>query len=1199
MLETPVIIGIAVAAALVVLVAAGAAISIHVQRKKNQRYLTGLSQDLAAYQRTRLSAYDNNYAHERIDRQESPAQLPDDSPMPPKARRKRSLRDSLYGHSGITVPKTRRQKKIAKAIALKDMSRSPLSAITELTDSTEPPNAVELPAERTPKVSHDLVSPVQPTVTWSLRNTALSPVEIDTPVSLQEEPNISPIQEMPHSESKRSDLSEAPDGPLPELPVFDKHSHVAQNRRHSQVSTDTVGSSVLGAAMSSPAEGQGPFKVNSGLQDFDFGFSNRSTPRIGPSPGRTTGWHSGGPGVASVTPSFDFQGRKWSTLSINQPSTIREVPKEGSEGFVPDAEFFFGTPRQVSERHSMLDYSLSTRSQQAGERDREMVASASPTNLPPRPASVASSNPYKLDHKPSFGSSRLSTGSTGSGRRTPGHRRQNCIRISIPMPVKQRRPSPFSDILEDSDDDIEVSPNKVQIVGITKVSPADRKRTSYRRSVPVVDENGSPTISPMSNRPVLSPSKPKRTTSYASRISPVSRPESDVFFSAVDLNNMDSKPKTPDPFANPDRWALAPTPPSAATLKPPPALGKDSPTLPSPLAPLKITSNTASALTALPLVEPSPTRPSRLMGPRSPPSVMSTNVHLQTAHTVARAASPPKATAYSSPVTTPVEQPVQATAEARPDNDLRQSVSLLRSMDTVGRHLNDKSRLYPQTTSFMSSTSSRNNHDDWKELNAIWEVSRSNSIDSVSTRAITRDNSVVHGQHYAGRGHRYSLSQGNPVTSYTGSTGANVGISRNNSISAMGQSSGYGMRQGSVSAGGGYLPQESNGFSFAHSRQPSMFGSSKRKMSMASSHSPKPSQTSMSRDWNMATKQDNYEHISGNNVRSSGNLYQSSNWGHTGNMSRAGSPGRMSMASLGGMSIWEDESIRAESPEPLSRQHSVQTRLNRSASNGPGPALPAPDPPQRVNPTPQQQANQGLGITTSAPNSKPKPIVFDDTYSQAHLVSPLNDSDMENLTPTAHTFGNSRYVFNFPAVPTTKRVPSRGNAGPPAAQQGSVTSPAAKGSVSTGTAFSASTATTPSSSILASPSLQPQPLRSHIVTAVPDQQQQRSPQQATPRNQPQGLGLRVGDKLLGTPGSLRSLYDGDGFLKESPLRAKVHQGVVRDGSAFEREWEGADAQRRGDRLGEAERFRESFGMKLQSGDGMMAIGTTAPTRINV
>lgn len=1182
MLATPIIIAIAVGAGLVALCAIGAGIHVHLQRKRTRTYLNTLSQDLAAYHRTRLSAYDNNYSHvrqptanprssiaqqnvagwsaldsqERVNQEDQPAQLPDDSPMPPNAKRKKSLRDSLYGHS-VNVPKTRRQKKIAKAISLKDMNRSPLSAITEMTDSTEMP-AIELPTEKTPRVTPErdgVLSPVQASTNWSLpinkkRAAPMSPVEIETPISLKREPSIKVEGELPRSASKQSDISEAPEGPLPPLPTFEIYKPNG-GRRHSQMSTDTVSSSVLGPAMSSPSESQLPFDANSGMQDFDFGFTHRSTARMGPSPGRLTGWCNGTPGVASIVPSFDYQTRQWSTVSVNQPSTIREVEPESSDKWAPNAEFFFGAPRQVSNRHSMLDYSSSTRSQQIAKEQRQTAGNVSPASLPPRPASVASSNPYRSDSKPLFAGSRLSSGSAGSGRRTPGHRRQNCVRISIPVSTRQRRPSLISEIVEDSDDEAESSPNKVQIVDITKVSSVDRVRLHSRRSI--VDENGSPTISPMSNRPVLNPSRPRRTASYASRNSPVSRPHSDVFYSVADPAVTESKPKTPDPFANPDRWALAPTPPSAVTLNPPMALHEDSPTLPSPIAPLKISSST---LTALPQMENSPTRKSRPMGPRSQPSVISTNVNLQSSKPVSKTVPSPRVSKALDP-SQPIPGPQQTTITSPSDADLRKSVAMLRSMDSSGRHLNNSSRLYPGATSFMSSTSSRNNHDDWKELNAIWE-SRSNSVDSVSTRPITRDNSVAHNLNPAKRGHRQSLSQGNPLSSLTSPAISNTSaLSRNNSIAAPGRS-GYGMQQGSVSAGGGYLPRDSNLFGVGHNRQPSLFGSSKRKMSTSVSHSHNRSQASAGQNWSNTL-------ASGNSTaESSSNLQQGTTWGQFGNISRAGSPARMSMMSISGMSIWEDESIRGDSPEPLTRQQSAASsapsnaHLIRNNNTGPGPALPtSTSMTTSQNARPQQSPGLGISTTTtttatSTNTSKFKPIIFDDAYSQAHLVSPLNDSDMENVTPTTHTFGGSRYTFNFPAVPTNngKRAVSRGNLAAPISpiqqqpQQPNSAGTAKGTSTTQQSQFTPTTvaSSTASSSTFASPSLQPQPLRSHATHPVVRELQQ---QQATideqmhktpNKTQPMGLGLRVGDKLLGTPGSLRSLYDGEGFLKESPLR---------------------------------------------------------------
>ncbi|KAI9874404.1 MAG: hypothetical protein M1823_007692, partial [Watsoniomyces obsoletus] len=82
--------------------------------------------------------------------------------MPPNAKRRK--RSSLSGYS-LSLPKTRRQIQIQKAISRTQMPQSPLSAITESTDPTPADTSVvaELPTEISPKSTPDRrpASPIQ------------------------------------------------------------------------------------------------------------------------------------------------------------------------------------------------------------------------------------------------------------------------------------------------------------------------------------------------------------------------------------------------------------------------------------------------------------------------------------------------------------------------------------------------------------------------------------------------------------------------------------------------------------------------------------------------------------------------------------------------------------------------------------------------------------------------------------------------------------------------------------------------------------------------------------------------------------------------------------------------------------------------------------------------------------------------------
>ncbi|ETN44656.1 uncharacterized protein HMPREF1541_10326 [Cyphellophora europaea CBS 101466] len=862
--------------AFVVLLTVGFLVHGRIVRKRHQQHLDSLNQDLQAYHRTRLSAYDTNYAHvgppqtnprssqevqqihsewsalgsqDHLEEEaavEAASARPDTNPMPPKSKRKKSLRDSIYGHSGSNAPKTRRQKKIDNTIALKAMNRSPLSAITELTDSTAPlnelPMPVELPTEPTPKLpaaeNEPLVSPIHSRVGESFPSTKkrpppLSPVEIDTPISLKRESSFGQSQE-PQLSPGMASVSEAPDSPLPPLPTFES-CKASGPRRSSQVSTLTVDSSVLG--FPSPSELSLP-QVNSGMQEFDFGF-NRSKPPLAPSPGRPPFWHSGGLGVPSVVPTFEYHSRETSAAPEGRVSALKTGSGTDVTAWSPGPDFFFGSQYSspAQHRHSIQGPRLSKRSHEVMREGRQIGGNVSPTALRPRPASIASSKPFR-DNQPIRSVSR-------------GHRRQNCVRISIPVVppsrmnspnARSRRPSDISEASEDSDEDGSALPNKVQVVDVSpKESPDTRPRVQTRRSI--VDENGSPIISSVANRSTLASSQQKRSPS------PTHSSPSDERREFEDLwtqpGNTSEDYSTPDLFANPSSWALSPTPTSARTLGGPfkssvfehPNSENSSPILPSPCKPAPVVASAAADTTG-----PTTARP---LGPRQAPAFPSTNVNLH--RSLSKISSPATSPKTMGPVRDSHDRRRSSTTLPNPTtvqsddqvSDLRQSVTLLRSLDSNGRLLNTNSRLWgPEGTPKFQTEAQ--NHEDWKQLNALWEVSRTNSVASVSTRATP----VIH--------------------------------TRNNSTAGTG--SAMHSRMSSMGPGG------------------SMFGSTKRKMNRPQSHK---------RDFSI-----------------SNTLPPIASRPRSSLLNNNGSPSRDSQYSLGGVSIWEDDSIHGDSPEPASGQAS-------------------------------------------------------------------------------------------------------------------------------------------------------------------------------------------------------------------------------------------------------------------------------------
>lgn len=201
--------------------------------------------------------------------------LVDDRPGTAQAenhhKRRRSLRASF------SIPKTRRQKKIARAIPLSTLPRSPLSAITEhsgtnTTEASPSVGIVELPTKITPKSTPEKdrdarPSDRSPSPQWPLTSTMRASFNDEPKIPLPASPNstmmrmnttshsTSPVRPAlsPRSVSMVSGISLAPDDPLPPLPSITSNQLAPGRRtksRLSAASVDTIGSSVLGGRTS-------------------------------------------------------------------------------------------------------------------------------------------------------------------------------------------------------------------------------------------------------------------------------------------------------------------------------------------------------------------------------------------------------------------------------------------------------------------------------------------------------------------------------------------------------------------------------------------------------------------------------------------------------------------------------------------------------------------------------------------------------------------------------------------------------------------------------------------------------------------------------------------------------------------------------------------------------------------------------------
>ena len=666
------IIVVAVIGALVFFVA-GAAIAITVSRRHHRRLLQnhGIGTGLFNYHRAQLSVNENNYANvprpetalrrsasqeaipaiwnslpseETIQPEAAPGSPIDTTPDPPSAKRRKSIRS-------IRLPKTRRQRKIDKSISLSRMPRSPLSAITEFTDTslTDMASAAELPAESR-SIAVDITEPdhEEPEIDWP------QPALHSRRIRSDERPPSSIIEDtrptFQRSTSMSSTMSNAPNEPLPPLPTFDTHKHSRNSRRKtSTTSLDTVGSSVLGIVISSPSHAEidktvPPSDLNSGMQNFDFGFAaRRSTARFGLSPARSTFHHGTNSGITSVRPSVDWHTNRhtgtMSTLQSNGSLQTIDASKWNSHLKVGQSR-----SSKQSMRHSLQDYGsvLGKRGQLGG--DAVHMEDPFVQDVPPRPASVASSHPFRWNDQPLFSADRHSASSASSARK--GHRRQNCVRITgLPGPdTRSVRVEEMPQVEEEQPETPSEDTPKIPGLNLLEAGkPVLRARAS------LVDVKGSP--SPLHNRPVLLPTRPRQPAYYRTSDSSTgfSRPDSDIFSNASS--------NTPDIYVTAaPQWPLSPTSLTDIRLNSNPvspyASQRSSPTLPSPI-------NFAM----------SSTRKSLVKGPRSLP---------QSGRSSRHASPSPGSGRYSKPT----------------GDELRKSVMLLRSMNSEGRLLDQNGRIY-------------------------------------------------------------------------------------------------------------------------------------------------------------------------------------------------------------------------------------------------------------------------------------------------------------------------------------------------------------------------------------------------------------------------------------------------------------------------------------------------------------------------
>jgi hypothetical protein len=372
--------------------------------------------------------------------------------------------------------------------------------------------------------------------------------------------------------------------------------------------------------------------MSSEMQAFDFGFGGGKAV-LGVPPDRQTmaGYRAGNGGINSVRPSLEYSISRVASAGSVQPDSLQTID---ARHWNPSTLFGArSASRAVSAgtRHSVQDYGSILGKRFQYESLADQLERGSP---PPRPASVASGNPYQFDMIPAFAPVRLSAGSADSPRR--GHRRQNCVRITnLPSIESRSRVAPMPEVAEEQPEAAPVPVVKIPGLELLEVSqPTLRARAS------LVDIKASP--SPMRNRPILLPTRPRGHQRTSTNDSGRPRPDSDIFSTAQ------PSPITPTNFHSASQLPLSPTPPGSIKMNTPSP--RDSPILPSPMY-------------------GSCPRKSLVKGPRTQPlSARERN------------GSPSPAS--------------QRYAQKRLELDLRKSVAMLRSMNSEGRLLDLHNRTY-------------------------------------------------------------------------------------------------------------------------------------------------------------------------------------------------------------------------------------------------------------------------------------------------------------------------------------------------------------------------------------------------------------------------------------------------------------------------------------------------------------------------
>ena len=401
--------------------------------------------------------------------------------MSPIIEEKRRTKRRSFSKQSFSIPKTRRQRKIDRAIPLSHMTRSPLSDITENTgsnaDVASPALGItELPTEITPRQTpeRNAKTETRTSIAWPLpvlkRRSQDHNTSIPERLAAAEQADVSDdaitppkASLFPRSISMSSQMSAAPDEPLPPLPTIQPTSKTPKREnsvsRYSGISSTTIGTSVLGGrstprlrlvgndhALPGPGSSPNPPLSPSidvhqkGLNAYDKAQAEPSILSYGsPAKRLTPTARDSTAKMGSIHGSIDSSSLLKSVLASAQSVSGRDNSDDGQDRLswassgsnttskTTDKRRIqrqsVNNKRKMLERHSMFESSPNVSSSQI-----PFTADRSGSTTP-RPISVDAAT-IIAEYFPNSKRSSVSSIISNSGSQIRGHKRQSCVRMS-------------------------------------------------------------------------------------------------------------------------------------------------------------------------------------------------------------------------------------------------------------------------------------------------------------------------------------------------------------------------------------------------------------------------------------------------------------------------------------------------------------------------------------------------------------------------------------------------------------------------------------------------------------------------------------------------------------------------------------------------------------------------------------------------